>query len=64
MKVKRYTMAYDYLQDGEGCQCDVQEDKDGYYVEHEDYLKLEKEYLDYRKYIQQKEERDAKKKLS
>lgn len=43
--IKRYTMAYDYNLSGEGgCTCDIEEDRDGCYVEYADYMKLLAEY--------------------
>lgn len=45
MNIKRYTMAYDYNITGEGgCTCDIEEDKDGYYVTYDDYMSLLREY--------------------
>jgi hypothetical protein len=38
-------MAYDYNLSGEGgCTCDIEEDRDGCYVEYADYMKLLAEY--------------------
>lgn len=50
--VPRFRMNYDYMGNGEdSCCCDVEEDKNGQYVEYSSYMSLLREYAEFKQEV-------------